>query len=286
MRRIILIMAVMLTASQLFAQNKQIILFPDGAPHEKSGAYVEKGDISGPTMSGRSVNRISGVSTPIITIYKAAIPSRDNKTVVVCPGGGYNILAYNLEGEEICEMLNNNGINAVLLKYRVPRREGRQKHEAALEDVQRAISIVRSRAKELGLNSEKIGVMGFSAGAHLSVMASNTERSYTKIDSLDNVSVRPDFCAIIYPAYLSGKGFTLASDVKPSSQTPPTFIVQTQDDTNYINSSIFYYYALKENKVPVTMHLYSTGGHGYGIRNSGKLVNGWGERLIEWINSL
>ncbi|MEG1635166.1 MAG: alpha/beta hydrolase [Rikenellaceae bacterium] len=263
-----------------------MVLFPEGAPHEKAGAYIEKNDISGPKNSGLTVNRMSGVSVPLITIYNARIPSRDNKTVVVCPGGGYGILAYDLEGTEICRMLSDNGINAVLLKYRVPRREGREKHAAALEDVQRAISVVRSRADEFGLNPNQIGVMGFSAGAHLSVMASNSERTYAKIDSCDNQPVRPDFCAIIYPAYLSGANFGLAADVKPSPQTPPTFIVQAQDDTNYIDSALFYYYALKDNKVPVTMHLYSDGGHGYGLRQTGKLVNTWPLRFVEWVKSL
>lgn len=286
MRKLIFTMVILFATAKLYGQSEPIVLFPKGAPHEKIGAYVEKNDISGPLVSGHSVNRMTGVSVPTITIYNARIPARDNKTVVVCPGGGYNILAYDMEGEEICKMLNDNGINAVLLKYRVPRREGRQKHEAALEDVQRAISVVRSKAKELGLNGEKIGVMGFSAGAHLAVMASNSERSYDKIDSLDNVSVRPDFCAIIYPAYLSGEKFGLASDVKPTAQTPPTFIVQTEDDSSYIDSSLFYYYALKNNKVPATMHLYSVGGHGYGIRDMGKPISSWNQRLVEWIESL
>lgn len=286
MKQLLLIVTLFFSANVVFAQSDPIIIFPNGAPHE-SGTYTEASDRSGSNVSGHSVNRMSEISVPTITIYKAQNPGRDNKTVVVCPGGGYSILAYDLEGSEVCTMLNANGINAVLLKYRVPRRPGRQKHEAALEDLQRAISIVRSRAWEFCLNPNQIGVIGFSAGAHLCAMVSNSDsRIYNKIDDCDTVSTRPDFCALVYPAYLSGENFALASDVKPSTSTPPTFIVQTQDDQNYINSSIFYYYALKGLNVPVTMHLFSEGGHGYGLRDTGKAVNSWPERLVEWIRAL
>ena len=268
-------------------QEREIVLFPNGAPNETK-SYVEADNTSGPKLSGATVNRMTGVSSPMMTIYKADLPIRGNKTVIVAPGGGYNILAYDLEGIEVCKMLNENGINAVLLKYRVPRREGRAKHEAALEDIQRAISILRCKADEFGVNPEEIGVMGFSAGAHLSVMASTLygKRGYIAIDECDSVSVRPDFCALIYPAYLSGSDFKLASDVVPTVDTPPTFIAQAQDDKYFIDSSIFYYYALKELGVPTTMHLYPSGGHGYGLRDTGNQVNSWTGRLVEWIGSL
>ena len=208
--------------------------------------------------------------------------------MVVCPGGGYNILAYDLEGDEVCEWLNNLGITAVLLKYRVPRREGLEKHTAPLQDLQRAIGYVRAHAEEMNIDPQRIGVMGFSAGGHLSAMASNNfdKRTYPAVDAADKVSCRPDFCLLVYPAYLDGENFKLAPELKVSAATPPTMLVQTEDDKSYINSSLFYYYALKEAGVPARMHLYSKGGHGYGLRDTGAAVNEWPDRAEDWFREL
>ena len=179
-------------------------------------------------------------------------------------------------------------MTAVLVKYRVPRREGRAKHDAPLQDVQRAISYVRYHADELNINPNQIGVMGFSAGAHLSVMASTLfdTRTYPAVDEADKVSCRPDYCLLVYPAYLSGKNFTLAPDVKISSQIPPTMMIQAEDDKYFVDSSLFYYYALKQAKVPAWLHLYSEGGHGYGLRNTGHAVNEWPLRAADWFKEL
>ena len=260
------------------AQERFIPLFPDGVLEAKLN-IVEKSVSSGNT-GGRTVNRISNVTEPGITIYQASKEKATGAAVLVCPGGGYNILAYDLEGTEVCEWLNSLGITAILLKYRVPRRAGRAKHEAPLEDAQRAMQYIRQSSEMLQVDPNKVGVIGFSAGAHLSVMLSNAALSVDKID------LRPNFCMLIYPAYLDGTRFELASDVSPSIQTPPTFLVQTQDDKSYINSSLFYYYALKELQVPTTMHLYPAGGHGYGLRGGGFSVNQWPLRAAEWLQSL
>jgi acetyl esterase/lipase len=209
-------------------------------------------------------------------------------TIIVNPGGGYNILAYNLEGSEICKRFNSHGVNCVLLKYRVPRREGLEKHVAPLQDLQRTIAYTRAHADEWGIDANRIGVMGFSAGAHLSAVASTNygERSYPKVDSFDEVSLRPDFTILVYPAYLSGERFGIAPELHVDADTPPTILIQTQDDRNYINSSLFYYYALKEAKVPAAMHLYPSGGHGYGLRNTGHTVNEWPFRVISWLRDI
>ena len=249
----------------VMAQSDPVLLFPDGAPGETT-KLVEKADTDGGKTGGETVLRITDVSEPTITVYPASQELASGAAMVVCPGGGYNILAYDLEGDEVCEWLNDLGVTAVLLKYRVPRREGRAKHEAPLQDVQRAIGYVRAHAAEMDIDPERIGVMGFSAGAHLSAMASNSfqKRTYPRVDAADDVSCRPDFCLLVYPAYLDGKDFQLAPEVKVSSSTPPTLLIQAEDDKAYINSSLFYYYALKEAGVPAWMHLYSQGGHGYG----------------------
>ena len=269
------------------AQQKVIKLFPQGAPGEKT-QLVESGSTDGRKVANKTALRLSNVSTPDIKIYTPPQGKATKAAMIVCPGGGYNILSYDMEGSEICEWLNGLGITAVLLKYRVPRREGQEKHVVPLQDVQRALRYIRTHAATMNLDPQKIGVMGFSAGAHLSVMASTAYDSptYAPIDEIDNVSCKPNFCLLVYPAYLSAKDFQLAPEVKVTPQTPPTMIVQTQDDKNYIDSSIFYYYALKQNKVPVTMHLYSKGGHGYGLRNTGAPVNEWPRRAETWLKAL
>lgn len=269
------------------AQESPILLFPEGAPGEKV-KLIEKADREGGYTGGEPVLRITGVSEPTITIYTPSEELANGSAVVVCPGGGYNILAYDLEGDEICQWLNDLGITGVLLKYRVPRREGLAKHEAPLQDVQRAISYVRSKAKELNIDEKRIGVMGFSAGAHLSATVSNNfkEKTYPNIDAIDKVSCRPDFCLLVYPAYLDAADFQVAPEVKPTADTPQTLIIQTEDDKSYINSSLFYYYALKEAGVPARMHLYSHGGHGYGLRDTGAAVNEWPDRAEDWFREI
>lgn len=276
-----------LITGSIMAQDKPIQLFPKGAPGEQT-KLIEKALPEGGKVGGASVLRLSGVSDPTITIYPASDEVATGAGMVVCPGGGYEILAYDLEGDEICQWLNEIGVTAVLLKYRVPRRTGLEKHTAPLQDVQRAISLVRSKAEELNLDPQRIGVMGFSAGAHLAAMASTSydKRTYPEVDSADKVSCKPDFCLLVYPAYLDGPNFTIAPELKVTAQTPPTMLVQTEDDKSYINSSLFYYYALKEAGVPATMHLYSKGGHGYGLRDTGNAVNEWPYRAEEWFMEL
>ena len=276
-----------LITGSIMAQDKPIQLFPKGAPGEQT-KLIEKALPEGGKVGGASVLRLSGVSDPTITIYPASDEVATGSAMVVCPGGGYEILAYDLEGDEICQWLNEIGVTAVLLKYRVPRRTGLEKHTAPLQDVQRAISLVRSKAEELNLDPQRIGVMGFSAGAHLAAMASTSydKRTYPEVDAADKVSCKPDFCLLVYPAYLDGPNFTIAPELKVTAQTPPTMLVQTEDDKSYINSSLFYYYALKEAGVPATMHLYSKGGHGYGLRDTGNTVNEWPYRAEEWFMEL
>ena len=276
-----------LITGSIMAQDKPIQLFPKGAPGEQT-KLIEKALPEGGKVGGAFVLRLSGVSDPTITIYPASDEVATGAAMVVCPGGGYEILAYDLEGDEICQWLNEIGVTAVLLKYRVPRRTGLEKHTAPLQDVQRAISLVRSKAEELNLDPQRIGVMGFSAGAHLAAMASTSydKRTYPEVDAADKVSCKPDFCLLVYPAYLDGPNFTIAPELKVTAQTPPTMLVQTEDDKSYINSSLFYYYALKEAGVPATMHLYSKGGHGYGLRDTGNAVNEWPYRAEEWFMEL
>ena len=276
-----------LLSTMVMAQETPILLFPDGAPGETT-KMKQKDDLSGNKVAGCPVLRISDVSEPTLTFFPAPADNNSGATIIVNPGGGYNILAYNLEGTEICKRFNSHGVNCVLVKYRVPRREGLEKHQAPLQDLQRAIAYTRSHAGEWKIDPNRIGVMGFSAGAHLAAMASTAydERTYPAVDAADNASLRPDFCVLIYPAYLDGENFSISPELKVTEKTPPTFIVQTQDDHRLLNSSLFYYYALKEAKAPVAMSLYPSGGHGYGLRNTGDLVNEWPFRVMSWLHDI
>lgn len=288
--RILLTGACAMAGVNAMPQNSPIALFAGGAPGEtETSLLTENADIDGGKTGGETVLRIMNVGEPTITYYPAPKDLASGSAVVVCPGGGYNLLAYDLEGDEVCQWLNSLGITGVLLKYRVPRREGREKHEAPLQDLQRAIGYVRAHAAEYGVDPRRIGVMGFSAGAHLSATASNNfaRRTYPPADAADRASCRPDFCLLVYPAYLDGEEpFRIAPELKVSPQTPPTLLIQAEDDKSYINSSLFYYYALKEAGVPAWMHLYSKGGHGYGLRDTGAAVNEWPERAESWFREL
>jgi acetyl esterase/lipase len=210
--------------------------------------------------------------------------------VVVCPGGGYSILAMDLEGTEICEWFNSIGVTGVLLRYRVPTRPGDDKHILPLQDAQRALGLVRSHAKEWSLDPKRIGVLGFSAGAHLAAHLSTSfdKRDYEPMDDADQVSCRPDFSMPIYPAYLVLKepDNKLAPDLNVTTNTPPTFLIQAEDDGVRVENSLFYYLALKNAKVPVEMHLYPDGGHGYGLRPSAKVISGWPKRAEEWLRGM
>lgn len=295
MRRIFLAAAVLLTPFIIFAQMKPVSepirLWPKGAPGEQPNAPAEK-DNTKPTDNkpgGRYVTRLTNVSDPTITIYTPPKEKNSGAAMVVCPGGGYSILAYDLEGTEICEWLNSIGITAVLLKYRVPAKKELPRYQPPLQDAQRALGMVRYNAEKWGIDPKRIGIMGFSAGGHLSATLSNNylQRTYETIDDADKVSCRPDFVALIYPAYLTNKeeGDKVANELPVSSQTPPTFMVQTEDDGVRVETSLFYYLALKKANVPAEMHLYAKGGHGYGMRSTGTGIETWPERMRQWLQT-
>lgn len=271
------------------AASAPIPLWPGEAPGEKGDIGAETDRPQKPGTKPDDVIRLTNVTKPTITVFPAPKEKATGAAVIVCPGGGYNILAWNKEGTEICEWLNSIGVTGVLLKYRVPKRAGLEKHAPMLQDAQRALGLVRYRAKEFGVDPQRVGIMGFSAGGHLSATASNhyTERTYPLVDDADKVSCRPDFTLLIYPAYLTVKeeGDKLAPEMKVTKDTPPTFLVMTQDDGVRVECALFYYLALKNAQVPVEMHLYPSGGHGYGLRPSEHLVSSWPARAADWMKS-
>lgn len=278
-------------AARAFAADapKPIDLWPGQAPGEK-GDIGEEHDTTKNDTKVPPVIRLGNVSKPQITVFKPPADKDTGAAIVVCPGGGYSILAYNLEGTEICKWLNDFGVTGVLLKYRVPARKGQEKHLAPLQDVQRAIGIVRHRAKEFGVDPKRIGVLGFSAGGHLSAAISNIydKRAYDPIDDADKESCRPDFAVLVYPAYLTAKDDTskIAPELKITKDTPPTIIIQTQDDPIKVENAYTYALACKAAKVPCEVHVYAKGGHGYGLRPGANPVStDWPKRVEAWMEA-
>ena len=274
------------------ATRQEIALWPDKAPGEK-GDIGEERDMSKPTeglIAGQPLIRLGNVSKPTITLYRPPAGKDTGAAMLVCPGGGYSILALDLEGSEVCEWLNSIGVTGVLLKYRVPKRQGREKHAPALQDAQRALGLVRHRAREWGLDTRRIGVLGFSAGGHLSATLcsrAGRERTYPAVDDADKLSCRPDFMMLIYPAYLTIKedADRIAAETQVTTNTPPTFITITEDDPVRVENALFYTLALKQAKVPVELHVYPVGGHGYGLRHSKDVVTTWPDRATDWMRS-
>jgi acetyl esterase/lipase len=279
-------------AALAVAADSPIRLWPGTAPGD-NGNIAPEADTSGPNgalVAGRTVIRLGNVSTPTLTVYRPPKDKDAHTAVLVFPGGGYSILAMDLEGTEICEWLNSIGVTGILVKYRVPARQGRPRWAAPLQDAQRALGMVRQRAKEFGVEPQLIGVLGFSAGGHLAaVLSTNFEhRTYDSVDAADAASCRPDFTLLVYPAYLTVKeeGDKVAPELKITAETPPTFLVQAEDDGVRVETSLFYYAALKNARVPAEMHLYPKGGHGYGLRPSANMVTTWPKRAAEWMGSL
>ena len=288
-RSLVLLMLASLT---MYAAGEAIPLWPGAAaPGEKatSAAGTDTTSAKDNKPAGKSVIRLGNVTEPTLSYYPAPESNNTHAAVLVFPGGGYRILAYDLEGTEICEWLNTIGVNAVLVKYRVPQPADVARYKQPLQDAQRAMGLVRSKAMDHGIDPGKIGVLGFSAGGHLLAVLGNSPdtRTYPKIDDADAVSSRPDFVLLVYPAYLSehDEGETLAAEVKPSN-TPPTFIVQAEDDSKFIGGTLLYYHALQKAKVPAELHVYSRGGHGYGMRPTDDPVTGWPHLAEAWLRRI
>jgi len=272
--------------------HTQIPIWPNGAPSAQAGgpAEVDTTTPKDPLIAGRPLIRLGNVSTPTITVYSPQNAKVPAPAVVVFPGGGYHILAIDLEGTEVCEWLNSAGVICVLLKYRVPDSGPYPKSPAALQDAQRAVGLVRQHAAEWGIEPTRVGVLGFSAGAHLAAAVSThyDKRIYAQVDSADQLSCRPDFAVVVYPGYLAlaDKGMVPNPDIQPTAQTPPTFIVQAEDDPVHAENATTYFLQLMKAKVPAELHIYSEGGHGYGLRRTALPVTTWPDSVITWLHTI
>jgi len=315
MKRFLLAIGVILLAPHVRANSstwqpspghRQISIWPTSAPDAQATGAERTTIQTQHLVAGKPWTAVENVSEPTITVYS---PSGANTgvAVIVLPGGGYQELAIDLEGTEVCEWLNTQGITGILLKYRVPHSgpywDPQLKHEVepqaplALEDAQRALGLIRSRAAEFQIDPHKIGVLGFSAGGHLAAAISThfEKRLYAAIDSADQESCRPDFAVSIYPGHLWGwtpgknPNFDLNPDIANhiTRQTPPVFLVQAENDNvDNVNDSLVYYIALKKAGVPVEMHLYAEGRHAFGLRHTAFPITDWPETMKIWLETI
>ncbi len=278
--------------------HTQVAIWPGAAPDARPVGGPEVAatvvDAAGnpKLVGGRPWTYVDRVSRPTITVYS---PNGRNSgaAVVVFPGGGYNILAIDLEGTEACDWLTSKGITCVLLKYRVPcAKTGPYRDcRTALEDAQRAVGLVRFDAARWHVDPRKIGVLGFSAGGHMVAALSTRfeKRLYAPVDAADNASCRPDFAIALYPGHLAvaEEKFALNPDIRVTSQTPPTFLLQAENDpVDPVENSLVYYAALQKAGVPAEMHVYVNGGHAFGLRRTESPITQWPELVETWLRTI
>jgi len=301
------------------AGHTQAEIWPGAAPNPQPVAGPERVESSGTKflVAGRPVIGVYNVTRPTMTVY-AAEGRNTGAAVIVFPGGGYQGLAIDLEGTEVCDWLVPKGITCVLLKYRVtdigpyPKSGPYPESPMALEDAQRTLGLVRLHAAEWHIDPHKIGVLGFSAGGHLVAAMSVHfgKRLYPAVDAADKESCRPDFAVAIYPGHLSlsaaewdanvgtkkfaihappnaDKDLAINPDIHVTKQTPPTFLLQNEDDhVDSVNDALAYYIALKNAGVPAEMHIYAQGGHAFGLRRTKLAVTAWPQMVETWLASI
>ncbi|HEV2989914.1 MAG TPA: alpha/beta hydrolase [Candidatus Angelobacter sp.] len=299
--------------------HTQVPIWPGAVPDAQPVAGPEIAKTTGKEflVAGKPATGVSNVSRPTMTVY---LPNGKNTgaAIVVFPGGGYQGLAIDLEGTEVCDWLTPKGITCVLLKYRVtdigdyPKSGPYPESPMALEDAQRTMGLVRSHAQEWHIDPHKVGVLGFSSGGHLSAAISThfKQRLYPAVDAADKESCRPDFAVSIYPGHLSlsaaqwdakqgkrkyvlhypanaDRHLALNPDIPVTRETPPTFLLQAEDDhVDNVNDSLAYYIALKNAGVPVEMHLYAQGGHAFGLRRTKLPITGWPQLVETWLGTI
>ncbi len=280
------------------AGHTQIPIWPGAAPEAPPVPGLETATVSKELLAGRPVTRVTNVTQPTMTVY-APEGKNTGAAVVVIPGGGFQILAIDLEGTEVCDWLTSKGITCVLLKYRVPsapyvwqcdcRPHNLSVSVPSLQDAQRTMRLVRFHAAQWHIDPHKIGALGFSAGGFLTAEISTNfgRRLYPPVDAADKESARPDFAMPIYPGHLVTADGKLNPNVPVSSNAPPTFLVQAEDDDiDGVEQSLVYYTALAKARVPVEMHLYAHGGHAFGLRPTSSPITEWPRLAETWMRTI
>lgn len=270
------------------ADEVEVVEVWSGDPPKWTAPGSPEVDTSKPdsrSVAGRSVIRLGNVSAPQLHLYPADGASA---TVVICPGGGYSILAWDLEGTEISQWFQSHGVSAAVLKYRVPTRQEDQRWLPPVQDVQRSLAIIRGGGAK-GMAREHVGVLGFSAGGNAATKtALATKRHYEPSDEFDSQPFRPDFAALIYPAYLTKQRDSeeMADDIQVTESTPPMFFAHAYDDRLSCMGSVGLFSMLKRQGIPSSLHIFSTGGHGFGGRDTGNEKDLWLPLCHGWLKDL
>lgn len=276
----------MITTLLSYSEPLTLPLWKGEVPGEKN---QKVGEEKVEDKNNDGITRTSNVSKPTITVYPAPADKANGAAVIVAPGGGYSILASKHEGSDVCEWLNDLGVTAILLKYRVPRRVNLTMHHAPMQDAQRAVSMVRSKASEWKIDPKRIGILGFSAGGHLTatVLTSDGSVSFPKED-VDKHSSIPNFGLLIYPAYLKSKEDPnkLVAEVSVDKNTPPSFVVVAHGDSRFVEGSALYYLAMQRAKRQCELHIYGKGGHGFGMKNIPERVGEWTTQAGDWMKEM
>lgn len=280
-----------LSAGSLFAAPPVYNLWSGKPPGDEALQLGPEADMTKPTdrlIAGKPVIRLGNVTTPTLTVYRPAKEKDTGAVFVICPGGGHTILAWDLEGTEVAEWLNTIGVTGVVVKYRVPARDRNKRWGAAVQDAQRAVSFVRSRAAEWGINPQRIGVLGFSAGGETAALTACflDDRQYAPLDEIDRVSCSPNSAVLVYSAgVVEQDNVTMKDYIKVTEKTPPMFFAHAFDDRVRVEHAVQLYLALKKANVPSELHLYSTGGHGFGLRKTDQPCTQWPARCEEWLRT-
>jgi acetyl esterase/lipase len=279
------------------AADKPLVvqLWP-GKPPDETGKIGAEKVLMSPRLSRQQVEvteptrLVTNVTRPTLTIYRPVREKDTGTALLICPGGGYWNLYWQLEGEEVAAWLNSLGVTGIILKYRVPRRPDEPRGEPArrpLQDAQRAVSLVRSKAREWGIHPQRIGMVGFSAGGHLAIAAATNfeKRTYAPLDAIDQVSCRPDFAILVYPGYLKAKDKNeLAAGLRIPARTPPIFLAHGGDDViSPPQHSVVMYLALKRAGIPAELHVYARAAHDFGVRRSDQPCSTWTQSCAHWL---
>ncbi len=287
----LLLATIVITPLSLCAQQLTLPLWPHGAPEATTNSRAERNATTPtdhPATGGKPFIRLVDVSKPTLTLYPAPATSAPNTAVLVFPGGGYKLLAYDLEGTEVCTWLNSIGVTCILVKYRVPFDHPYPVDTADLDDAQQAMRITRAHAAEWRIDPKRIGVLGFSAGAHLSVVLSNHSDFHFKGEETPTIDAKPNFALIIYPGSLikDGDVNTPADGIEATASTPPTFLAQAENDPVHVENAVGYFMQLKRANVPTELHIFAEGGHGYGLRPSSFPISHWPSYTETWLHTI
>jgi acetyl esterase/lipase len=288
MRSSVLFLTLSLAASMM-AQQQTLPLWPNGNPEPTKvvGPEIDPTTDANRIVSGKLTIRVTNISKPSLTVYAPETSKNSGAAALVFPGGSYIRLSYNLEGTEVCEWLNSLGMTCVLVKYRVPEEGHYPENVEDLEDAQQAMRLVRAHASEWHIDPNRIGVIGFSAGAHLAAVLSTHPDFQGKNVPVSTVDARPNFQMIIYPGWLAGSDGKINPALQPTQQIPPTFLLQAENDyTAHVESSLVYFQALKDAKAPAELHLFTQGGHGFGLRATDLPISHWPTLAEAWLHTI